>query len=159
MHKNGCLPISYWANNTDPLIQPQCVIDSRNQREEWRTECFKIASYERINSEYTYEIKEMMKAVLSVERLPTIFGVMLYENAVKEARKTGFLELPKKGDRQIGGHAMWNCGWLTLGKRDYLLAPNSWGNRVGNDGDFIIDARYIDEGYIRDVWTVPKVYY
>jgi C1A family cysteine protease len=66
---------------------------------------------------------------------------------------TGKLDLPKPGEKQLGGHAVMAVGYDDSAKR--ALIRNSWGRSWGTKGYFTMPYDYIsDDNLADDFWTI-----
>lgn len=146
--QGGCSAV-VWADHLSPLnFVDDTALASK----------FKIDGYERIVLGRDSSVLDV-KRVLSVEKLPIAIGAMLYDKSCRDALNTGIFELPKPGDRKIGGHAMLIVGWTDIGGRTYLILVNSWGRRVGKRGYFLIPIEALIEGTIMDAWSPVETTY
>jgi C1A family cysteine protease len=60
------------------------------------------------------------------EGFPIVLGIIVFESIEsEEVSKTGILEMPKRGERRIGGHAVLLVGYNNETKR--FIMRNSWG--------------------------------
>lgn len=88
------------------------------------------------------------------EGYPFVFGFSVYESF--EARKvatTGVVNMPKKDERLLGGHAVMAAGFDQKKKR--FLVRNSWGPKWGLEGYFTMPYEYL-ETLAQDFWTIRK---
>ncbi len=88
---------------------------------------------------------------------PFIFGFTVYENfeGAKVAR-TGVLDMPRRKDRVLGGHAVLAAGYDQERKR--FLVRNSWGLDWGRKGYFTMPFDYLLDGDLaEDFWTIRAV--
>lgn len=89
------------------------------------------------------------------EGYPFVFGFSVYTafESVAVAR-TGRLSLPKRGEKNMGGHAVCAVGYDDREKR--LLVRNSWGAHWGMQGYFTMPYDYADDANLADdFWTLP----
>ena len=106
-----------------------------------------IESYHRITT-----LNEML--VCLAEGFPFVFGFTVYESFESlKVQKTGFVSMPKKDERAIGGHAVMAIGYDQAAKR--FLVRNSWGEGWGIKGYFTMPYRYL-ETLADDFWTIRK---
>ena len=115
--------------------------------------CFKealdhtIQSYHRITN-----LQE--KLICLAEGYPFVFGFTVYEGfESKTVAKTGKVDMPKKDERPLGGHAVLGVGYDQKAKR--FLVRNSWGSKWGNKGYFTLPFDYV-ETLADDFWTIRK---
>jgi len=106
-----------------------------------------ISSYHRIVS------LSDMRACLA-EGFPFVFGFSVYEGFESaKVAKTGVLNLPRPGEKQLGGHAVCAVGYEDKTKR--LLVRNSWGPRWGMKGYFTLPYDYVSNRDLSDdFWTI-----
>jgi len=91
------------------------------------------------------------------EGFPIVLGIIVFESIEsEEVSKTGILEMPKRGERRIGGHAGLLVGYNNETKR--FIMRNSWGCRWGDNGNFTIPYDYIlNPRLASDFWTLRTV--
>jgi C1A family cysteine protease len=106
-----------------------------------------IRSYHRIAS-----LNEMRTCL--AEGYPFVFGFSVYETFESATvAESGVLAMPKRGERQLGGHAVCAVGYDDKSKR--LLVRNSWGPRWGKKGYFTMPYDYAaDRDLSDDFWTI-----
>lgn len=106
-----------------------------------------IESYHRLST-----ISELLACL--AEGYPFVFGFAVYESFESPAvKRTGIADMPKKGERMIGGHAVMGVGYDQSDKR--FLVRNSWGKGWGMDGYFTMPFEYL-ETLAEDFWTIRK---
>jgi C1A family cysteine protease len=110
---------------------------------------YQILSYARINT-----IDEM-RACLA-DGFPVVFGFSVYDGfESQKVARTGILEMPGKGERLLGGHAVLAVGYDDASKR--LIVRNSWGPKWGTKGYFSMPYGYVtDRNLSDDFWTVRR---
>jgi C1A family cysteine protease len=91
------------------------------------------------------------------EGYPFVFGFSVYEAFESEdVARTGKLNLPKRGEKQLGGHAVMAVGYDDSTKR--ALVRNSWGRNWGTKGYFTMPYDYIsDDNLADDFWTIREL--
>ena len=107
----------------------------------------KVVSYHRLLS-----LQDMKKCL--AEGYPFVFGFSVYEGFESPAvAKTGMLDLPQPGERQLGGHAIMAVGYTESTQR--LLIRNSWGADWGLKGYFTMPYAYAaNTNLADDFWTI-----
>jgi C1A family cysteine protease len=97
-----------------------------------------------------------MKACLAAGS-PIVLGFSVYtafEGSL--VAKTGVLNMPQKGEKLLGGHAVLCVGYVDKDKR--FIVRNSWGTDWGQDGYFTIPYDYFVTGSLADdLWTISQV--
>ena len=70
--------------------------------------------------------------------------------------QSGVVQLPKRGERLVGGHAVVAAGYDMPAKR--FLVRNSWGTGWGRRGYFTMPFDYLlDTNLSDDFWTIKTV--
>lgn len=106
-----------------------------------------VQSYHRIHT-----LGEMLTCL--AEGYPFVFGFTVYESfELAKVKKTGIVNMPKKGEAALGGHAVMAIGYDKARKR--FLVRNSWGKSWGMEGYFTIPFEYL-ETLAEDFWTIRK---
>ncbi len=115
--------------------------------------CYREAQRHPIQSYYRIRILSEMLACLA-EGYPFVFGFAVYESfESKQVALSGLVPMPKKKERQIGGHAVMAVGYDQKSER--FLVRNSWGNRWGMKGYFTMPFEYL-ESLADDFWTIRR---
>jgi C1A family cysteine protease len=81
-------------------------------------------------------------------------GIYCYESIDSlYSEKTGHIEIPKTGEKLVGGHALL---FSKYDKHKQLFGgPNSWGTGWGDNGKFTIPFGYLASGRLSaDFWTI-----
>jgi C1A family cysteine protease len=106
-----------------------------------------LQSYHRILT-----LQEMLTCL--AEGYPFVFGFTVYEAfESKEVANAGQLDLPKPGERALGGHAVMAVGYDDATKR--FTVRNSWGKAWGLQGYFTMPYAYLeDRNLADDFWTM-----
>ncbi|MFA5143011.1 MAG: C1 family peptidase [Candidatus Omnitrophota bacterium] len=106
-----------------------------------------IESYHRIET-----LREMLTCL--AEGYPFVFGFTVYESFESDAVvKTGVVNMPKKGETALGGHAVMAIGYDL--KKSRFAVRNSWGETWGMKGYFTMPFEYL-ETLADDFWTIRK---
>ncbi len=115
--------------------------------------CYKQAADHQVTSYHRVIGLQQMRQCLS-EGYPFVFGFSVYEAFESQAvAQTGTLNLPKPGEKQLGGHAVCCVGYDDTAKR--VLVRNSWGANWGMSGYFTMPYDYIANGNLADdLWTL-----
>jgi C1A family cysteine protease len=108
-----------------------------------------ITSYQRILT-----IDEMLACL--AEGFPFVFGFTVYESFEStHVRKTGHVELPKNGERVLGGHAVLAIGYRLQEQR--FTVRNSWGTGWGQKGYCTMPFEYLaDRNLSDDFWVIRR---
>lgn len=119
--------------------------------------CYRAAARRRAVSYHRVERDLAHLRGCLAEGFPFTLGISVHESFESpEARRTGRVPLPRKGERHLGGHAVLAVGYD--GRRRRFLVRNSWGRRWGSDGYFTLPDRYLlDPDLAWDFWTVRRV--
>ncbi len=127
--------------------------DIKKFTEEPPAKCYQDAKDHRIKSYYRIEsLREMLTCL--TDGYPFVFGFTVYESfETGRVAKTGKVNMPRKGETVLGGHAVVAVGYNQSEKR--FLVRNSWGTKWGMDGYFTMPFAYL-ETLAEDFWTVRK---
>jgi C1A family cysteine protease len=108
-----------------------------------------IEAYQRLQT-----VNEMRSCLAS--GFPFIFGFTVYESFESESvAKTGTVNMPRKSERVLGGHAVMAVGYDDSKKR--FTARNSWGENWGQKGYFTLPYDYLaDRNLSDDIWTIQR---
>ncbi|MGA9853197.1 MAG: C1 family peptidase [Gammaproteobacteria bacterium] len=115
--------------------------------------CYKQAKNHQVTSYHRIIGLLQMRECLA-EGYPFVFGFTVY-TAFESASvaKTGQLNLPKRGEKNLGGHAICAVGYDDASKR--LLIRNSWGSDWGMKGYFTMPYDYASNTNLADdFWTI-----
>ena len=145
VHKQGVCPESIWPYLPDKFAikpAPSCYQSAAKNL---------VTSYHRVTRKL-----EHMKGCLA-EGFPFVFGFTVYESFEGEqVAKTGKLNLPKKGEKLVGGHAVMAVGYDDSSRR--FIVRNSWGSKWGLQGYFTIPYSYLlNENLADDFWTIRLI--
>lgn len=88
---------------------------------------------------------------------PFVFGFTVYESfESSEVARSGVVNLPRRAERPVGGHAVLAMGYDEATRR--FLVRNSWGPGWGQQGYFTMPYAYlVDPDLAADFWTVRQV--
>ena len=115
--------------------------------------CYKEAKKHRIVSYHRLKAVPEMLACLS-EGYAFVFGFTVYESFESPVvKRSGIANMPKKGERVLGGHAVMAVGYNQ--KEERFLVRNSWGRQWGKAGYFTMPFKYL-ETLAGDFWTIRK---
>jgi len=115
--------------------------------------CYTAAKKHTISTYHRLSSLADMRACLA-DGYPFVFGFSVYESFESASvARTGVVNLPKRTERQIGGHAVCAVGYDDAAKR--VLVRNSWGPGWGQKGYFTMPYDYVaDRNLSDDFWTV-----
>ena len=110
-----------------------------------------VLSYQRVS-----RTLNQFKACLA-SGYPFVFGFTVYESfESQQVAKTGKLNMPKKNEQVVGGHAILAVGYDDKSKR--FIIRNSWGSNWGLAGYFTMPYDYLtEENLSDDFWTIRIV--
>lgn len=120
--------------------------------------CYKIAldnqvlEYQRISPHTIYGVKECL-----ADGYPVVFGFMIYSSMMtQKVAKTGYVPIPKRNDKPMGGHAVMAVGYDD--SKECLIVRNSWGSQWGINGYFYLPYWYVTTlNASADYWTIRLV--
>jgi C1A family cysteine protease len=117
------------------------------------TACYAHADEHQVLSYHRITTLKEMKTCLA-EGYPFVFGFTVYESFESETvARTGRLNLPKRNEKDVGGHAVMAVGYDDSQKR--FLIRNSWGTDWGKDGYFTMPYDYLGSRDLSDdFWTI-----
>jgi len=110
-----------------------------------------VLSYHRISRNL-----DQMKGCLA-DGFPFVLGFTVYDSFESSAvAKTGKLNMPKKTEAVLGGHAVMAVGYDDAAKR--FIVRNSWGISWGLQGYFTMPYDYLlEQNLSDDFWTILLV--
>ncbi len=87
---------------------------------------------------------------------PVVFGFSVYDSFESdEVARTGVMNLPVKGEKLLGGHAVLIVGYDDVSQR--VIVRNSWGDQWGQAGYFTMPYAYVTNRSLSDdFWQVTK---
>jgi C1A family cysteine protease len=143
--KQGFCPEKMWSYDISQFKKkptPDCYAEGKKHR---------ALKYMRVERDI-----EHLKACLE-EGYPIGFGFTVFESFESAAvAKTGMVPMPKKGEKNLGGHAV-----AIVGFDDNLqcfIVRNSWGKKWGKKGYFYMPYAYIlNKKLSSDFWTIRLV--
>ena len=117
--------------------------------------CYKEALKHIITSYNRIMTLDEMRACLA-EGFPFVFGFTVYESfETQKVAQTGVVNMPKSGEKQVGGHAVLAVGYKDSAKR--FIVRNSWSDKWGMKGYFTIPYDYVaDRNLSDDFWTIRR---
>jgi len=115
--------------------------------------CYRSAADHQVTSYHRVIGLKQMRQCLA-EGYPFVFGFTVYAAFESAAvAKSGQLDLPKKGEKNMGGHAVCAVGYDDQAGR--ILVRNSWGPDWGLAGYFTMPYDYADNSNLADdFWTL-----
>lgn len=145
VNKQGVCPEKQWPYDFNRFAEkpsPSCYTEALNHQ---------VLSYHRVSRNLL-----QMKGCLT-EGFPFVFGFTVYESFESASvAKTGKLNMPKKSESQVGGHAVMAVGFDDKSRR--FIVRNSWGKDWGQNGYFTMPYEYLlAENLSDDFWTVRVV--
>ncbi len=145
VNKQGVCPENMWPYNVAMFADKPSSACYANALQH------QVLSYQRVDRNLN-----QMKSCLA-DGYPFVFGFTVYESFESATvAKTGKLNMPKKGEGAVGGHAVMAVGYDTAAKR--FIIRNSWGTGWGLGGYFTMPFDYLMEGNLSDdFWTIRQV--
>lgn len=84
---------------------------------------------------------------------PSAFGFPVY-GIFEDTNGLEAVPLPRRGDRELGGHAIVACGYDD--HKQALKIRNSWGESWGDKGYAWLSYEYVTQGLAVDFWTLLR---
>lgn len=101
-----------------------------------------------------YASQDLMQAIF--EEQPLAVGMMLHESFMSDqVAKTGMVPLPKRGEKEIGGHAVLLVGYDK--EKGLYKFVNSWGEGWGDKGFFYLTKEHMTKDYMWEIWRLGEV--
>ena len=115
--------------------------------------CYRAALDHQVTSYHRILTLQEMRQCLA-EGFPFVFGFTVYESFESATvARTGVVNMPKAGEKVLGGHAVVAVGYNDAAKR--FLIRNSWGADWGQQGYFTMPYAYLDNRNLADdFWTL-----
>jgi C1A family cysteine protease len=136
LQKKGVPPEDCWKYSVHQTDQPCPNADE-------------LAKPYRIKDYACLETPEEMKESLFING-PFVAGVYVFNNAWSAAERTGKVPMPKKGDENVGGHAICVIGYND--KTRLFKFKNSWGKAWGAKGYGFLPYEYLRK-HSMDNWS------
>ena len=117
--------------------------------------CYKEALTHTISTYNRIQTLDEMRACLA-DGFPFVFGFTVYESfESQQVAKTGIVQMPRTGEKVVGGHAVVGVGYSDADKR--FVVRNSWGTGWGMQGYFTIPYDYLSNRNLADdFWTIRR---
>jgi C1A family cysteine protease len=141
--KQGVCPEKEWPYNIARFaVKPTAV-------------CYKDALQHEITSYHRILTLDDMRTCLA-GGFPFVFGFTAYESfESQQVAQTGIADMPKPGEKVLGGHAVLAVGYDDSQQR--FIVRNSWGASWGQNGYFTIPYGYLsDRNLSDDFWTIRR---
>ncbi len=143
--KMGCAPEADDPYDVTKFSHPpakQAISDAKS---------FLISAYHRLQT--LDDIKTCLAGGMGL-----MIGFTVYESFESDAvAQTGKMPMPQPSEQQVGGHAVFVCGFATDASwpgGGYLTIKNSWGTGWGDKGYFYMPWAYVQPTLVTDAWTV-----
>jgi C1A family cysteine protease len=145
VHKLGAPPETDWPYDITKFTQKppeQAFKDAKN---------YQAIVYQRV----TPTLGQLKGCLAS--GFPFVFGFTVYESfESEEMAKSGHLQMPLSGEKQLGGHAVLAVGYQDSSQS--FIVRNSWGTDWGIKGYFTMPYPYLLQGTLAsDFWTIRSV--
>ena len=120
--------------------------------------CYKAARKERVSRYLRLEHNTPIPLLTCLASgYPFVFGFSVYQSfETLRVAATGVVNLPRMGERVLGGHAVVGCGYDLKARR--FTVRNSWGGAWGKNGYFTMPFEYLTNPFLSaDFWTIRRV--
>ena len=113
---------------------------------------FKIKEYLKLDNSNLNNLKSCL-----ADGFAFIFGFTVFESFESdEVSKTGFVPMPAKHEKVLGGHAVMGIGYDD--EKQVIICRNSWGKEWGDEGNFYLPYDYItNTDLASDFWTIRSL--
>ena len=108
-----------------------------------------ISSYRAVNG------LDEIKMTLALKQQPVMIAIDVFtsfESAI--VAKTGVVPMPKRGEKNLGGHDVSIV--MYDDKKKILILQNSWGSSWGMKGFFSLPYSFVEKGFAFDSWVLTK---
>ena len=91
------------------------------------------------------------------QNCPFVVGIAIYASFESDyVSRTGIINMPKPGEKLLGGHCVVCCGYIEKTKR--WIMRNSWGSSWGDNGYFYLPYNYLlKPNLCSDLWAIITV--
>ena len=145
VHHQGVCPETAWPYDTNAFAKKP------------NEACYAIAGDDQVlNYQRVTRALSQFKGCLA-DGYPFVFGFTVYDSFEgSSVAKSGKLNMPKKTESVVGGHAVMAVGYDDAAKR--FIVRNSWGTKWGLKGYFTMPYDYLLSGNLSDdFWTIRLV--
>ena len=134
MYISEALEMARKIGGVPKLLMPDNLsyTESRKIIQMMADDCLSVASNCRIKNYATIEKSNILCGIYE-NNSPVIIGMDVYDSFLN-VDSTGILSVPKKTEKNYGGHAVLCTGWTTINDDVYLVIKNSWGEHWGDNG-------------------------
>lgn len=151
--KRGCCKEDEWAYSENNLfVKPPISCDLSAAQK-------KALRYEHI-SQTEMGIKSCLYGTGAIPYgFPVVFGSIIFDSFESpQTLKSGMVQMPKRGERELGGHCEAIIGWGTINGKLLWEVRNSWGASVADAGHFWFPAEYLlNPNLASDFWRFTQV--
>src|SRR5579859_1137838 len=132
--------------------------DDRAFTEKPPDRCYRAALKDRVSQYLRLDHTAVVQLLTCLASgYPFVFGFSVYESFESpRVATTGVVQMPRMGERVLGGHAVVACGYDLKASR--FTVRNSWGGRWGMGGYFTMPFDYLTNSSLSgDFWTIRRV--